>query len=258
MVSTIAGASGVVGVVYIILRACIVNSRAQSGEGIVSRSPPATTSVSAAMTACSYSVIGTPIAGVMTASLRIPAFLSMRYGPRVTCESSFCCKLVLEPSDRAPSIHFGGIMAHFLDNLVYSVAIQSATATQGTALRGRSTAELAGRNHLRRTTLLGRILVCSDFFRNGVVVSALFVFVGQKSRDECPLSSPEDASCKWQLLVQACRLAISGVGHGSEAWALRRQLAPFFVQLDWRRTVSEDRSCELICIYKCVRLDEID
>jgi hypothetical protein len=91
-----------------------------------------------------------------------------------------------------------------------------------------------------------------------LVVTAPFVFVGEKSRGECPLSSSEDAACKLQLLAQAYRMAMSGLGHGSEAWALRRQLAPFFVQLDWRGAVSEDRSCELSYIYKHVRLDEID
>jgi hypothetical protein len=202
-----------------------VNTRAQSGEGIVSRSPPTPTSVPPAMAACSSSVLGTSIAGVMTASLRIPAFLSIRRGPWAMWESSFCCKLVLQPSDRAPSIRFGDISARFLDRLIYSVAIQSATSTQGTVLGCRSGAEQAGRSHLRQTTLLSPIFVFSDLFRNRFVV-----FAGQKSRGECPFSSPEDASCKLQLLAQACRLARSGVGHGSEAWALRRQLAPLYVR----------------------------
>jgi hypothetical protein len=157
---------GIVGVVYIDLRTCVVNTRAQSGEGIVSRSPPTPTSVPPAMAACSSSVLGTSIAGVMTASLRIPAFLSIRRGPWAMWESSFCCKLVLQPSDRAPSIRFGDISARFLDRLIYSVAIQSATSTQGTVLGCRSGAEQAGRSHLRQTTSLSRLLILSHFFED--------------------------------------------------------------------------------------------
>jgi hypothetical protein len=85
-------------------------------------------------------------------------------------------------------------------------------------------AERARRSHLRRTILLGPILILSHFTTTCLVVAAIFVFVGKKSRGECPLSSPEDASCKWQLLAQAFRMAMSGLGHGSEAWVLRRQL----------------------------------
>jgi hypothetical protein len=252
-----AGASGVVGVVYIDMKTCIVNSRAQFGEGMVGRSPPTTTASSASsMAACSSSVLGTPIAGVMTASLRTPAFLSMRCAPWVMRESSFCRNLVLQPSDRAPSFRIECISAS--DHIIYSVAIQSATSTQSMMSQIGGYAERARRSHLRRTTLLGPNLILSHFTTTCLVVTAIFGFVDQKSRSACHLSSPEDASCKWQLLAQACRMAMSGVGHGSEAWALRRQLAPFFVHLDWRRTVSEDRSCELSCIYKRVRFDEVD